>query len=103
MPLNSFFRQPLGRFCSREGLDGLLVSELRFIVLVCSFFSRASIRFSKELILALSCAIESSLLRLKSVAPMSRRVVITRTTIAIIGFNVFIVLPFSHLKNRRSK
>ena len=80
MPLNSFLRQPLGRLgsrgdldgllvaellgrpCSREGLDGLLVSELRFIVLVCSFFSRASIRFSRERILALSCAIESSLL-----------------------------------------
>jgi hypothetical protein len=73
--LNSFLRHPLGRLWlrgglegllvaelrSREGLDDLVVTELRFVALVCNFFSRLSIRCSKELILAFSCAIESSL------------------------------------------
>jgi hypothetical protein len=61
--LNSFLRQPLGRLRSREGfdgLDGLVIAELRFVALVCNFFSRPSTRCSKELILAFSCAIESS-------------------------------------------
>jgi len=68
--LNSFLRQLLGRgglegllvaeLRSREGLDGLAIAELRFVALDCNFFSRSSTRRSKELILAFSCAIESS-------------------------------------------
>ena len=81
----------------REGLDGLLVPELRFVALVCNFFSRPSTRCSKELILAFSCAIESSLQLLRSVAPVTRNVMIKRTTTAAIDFDVCIFNPFAYI------
>jgi len=101
--LNSFLRQPLGRLFSRGDLDALLLVELRFTGLVCSFFSRPATRFSNEFILAFSCAIESSLLPFRLVAPMTRKVMTKRTIMVIIDFDTFIVLILSHLQNRRLK